>query len=83
MIIDTHGHTKDVNYPINSTEVVDAAAMIDAMDRFEIEQMWISPTSGMVNDCHEHNMIQYKNFKKLYPKRFVNFAVIILTILNR
>lgn len=76
MIIDTHGHTKDVNYPIYSTDVVDAATMIDAMDRFEIEQMWISPTSGMVNDCHVHNKIQYENFKKLYPKRFVNFAVV-------
>ena len=74
-IIDTHAHVQDVNYPVGSAVYVDAEQMVAAMDRYGIDQMWISPCSGMVNDFQEHNKKQYEQFKLRYPARFLNYAV--------
>jgi len=77
LIIDTHGHIQDHDYPAGSTLFVDAGMMVDALDRHGIAEIWVSPVSAMVrgSDCAYHNKKQYEQFKKPYPDRFRNYAV--------
>lgn len=75
MIIDTHGHFQEAGYPLGSSVTVGAEEMIDAMDRYEIEQIWLSPTTGLLWEDQVHNRSMYEQLKKKYPKRFVGYAV--------
>ena len=75
MIVDTHGHIQDVHYPAGSELFVDAATMVDILDRHDISELWVSPITGLVRDFMVHNKKQYEFFKKPYPNRFKNYAV--------
>lgn len=71
MIIDTHGHTQDGAGMLYDTKV-DVGRMVEIMDEFDVQEVWVSPTSAMMRDFREGNLRQYESTKQ-YPGRFVNF----------
>lgn len=75
MIIDVHAHLLDTGYPIGSDLTISAAEMVDAMDRYNIAQMWVSPATALVKDFVKLNRYQNDFFKQTYPERFKNYAV--------
>lgn len=74
-MIDTHGHFQEAGYPLGSKEVVGAEEMLEAMDRFGIEQIWVSPTTGLLWDDRAHNRSMYEQLIQKDPERFVGYAV--------
>lgn len=71
MIIDTHGHTMDGLGMLYNT-CVPLGRMVEIMDQFDVAQVWVSPSTGLMRDFREANFRQYEATKN-YPGRFVNF----------
>ncbi len=71
-IIDTHLHSYDGGFPPGAFQPVSAGAMLDTMDRHEIESAWISSLSSMVTDPAEGNKKLY-SFCKGNMERFKPF----------
>lgn len=71
MIIDTHGHTIDGRC-INAGSQVPVGRMVEIMDEYGVEQVWVSPMTGLYRDFRESNRRQYEDTKP-YAERFVNF----------
>ena len=75
MIIDTHTHMADGGWPPGSTRAFTAEQMINAMDRFDVEKIWIFTETGLVRDCIENNT-KLHDFVKYAPKRFIPFLTV-------
>lgn len=71
MIIDTHGHTLD-GMGLLYNKAVPAGRMVEIMDQFGVQEVWVSPATGLMRDFREANLRQYEATKP-YPGRFVNF----------
>ena len=73
MIIDTHTHLLDGNWLSDYSGCPTAEELIDAQDRFNVREMWMSSVGALAEDFVHYNHQLYKITKK-FPERFKNFA---------
>lgn len=75
MIIDTHVHMYDGNWPPDAPKGLSTEQMLEAMDQCNVEKSWISPVSGLVKDYKKFNNWLY-DFTKHNENRFVRFYTV-------
>lgn len=74
MIIDTHGHTLDGKGLLYNTPVA-ISRMVEIMDQFDVQKVWVSSATALMRDFREANLRQYEATRP-YADRFVNFYVV-------
>lgn len=74
-IIDTHVHLYDGDWPPETPTGLTNRQMLDLMDELGIEQVWISPVSGLIRDFQEFNDDLFE-FTKIAPARLRRFYVV-------
>ncbi len=75
MIIDMHAHVMDEGYPAGSDQRVEADTMLSAMDRYGIQEMWVSSAPAFVREAWRYNKRQYTLFQQKAPARFRCYGV--------
>jgi uncharacterized protein len=73
--IDTHVHLYDGGWPPESPGGLSNRQMLDLMDELEIEQVWISPVSGLIRDFQAFNDKLFE-FTRIAPTRLRRFYVV-------
>ena len=74
-IIDTHVHLYDGGWPSGSADGLSNRQMLDLMDELGIEQVWISPVSGLIRDFQKFNDDLFE-FTKIAPARLRRFYIV-------
>lgn len=75
MIIDTHTHMSDGGWPPQSQICLSAAEMVGAMNRNNIQQMWISSSTALARDFSAYNR-KMAEFIQEYPDRFLGYVTV-------
>jgi len=75
MIIDTHVHMYDGGWPPESQSGLSPLQMLEVMDAYDIQKVWISPVSGLVRDFRLYNDRLYE-FTKISPERMIRFYTV-------
>ncbi|NLA66587.1 MAG: amidohydrolase family protein [Leucobacter sp.] len=50
--------------------------MLDAMDQYDISEIWVSATTGCVRDFEYYNKKTFNSFTHAYPSRFKGYAIL-------
>jgi uncharacterized protein len=74
-IIDTHVHLYDGGWPPESPPGLTNREMLALMDELGIEQVWLSPVSGLIRDFQKYNNDLFQ-FTRLAPSRLRRFYVV-------
>jgi predicted TIM-barrel fold metal-dependent hydrolase len=74
-IIDTHVHLYDGGWPPETATGLTNRQMLDLMDGLGVEQVWVSPVSGLIRDFQEFNNDLFE-FTRIAPGRLRPFYVV-------
>ncbi len=74
-IIDTHVHLYDGGWPPETPTGLTNRQMLALMDELGVEQVWLSPVSGLIRDFQKFNDNLFE-FTKIAPARLRRFYVV-------